>query len=111
MEEAGGLERSPSSVNKLVISNCMVFLLCTHIYNFVDMYFYIVDERRAVATVSPPFQTYLVDGCRSPSCFKGVYADTFHKLKQTMNFTFTIEWVKAFGGVKNGQWTGMIGIE
>ena len=28
-----------------------------------------------------------------------------------MNFTFTIEWVKAFGGVKNGQWTGMIGIK
>ena len=62
--------------------------ICTHIYNFVDMYFYIVDERRAVATVSPPFQTYLVDGCRSPSCFKGVYADTFHKLKQTMNNYF-----------------------
>ena len=74
-------------------------------------YHYIVDEHRAVATVSPPFQTYLLDGCRSPSCFKGVYADTFHKLKEKMNFTFTIEWVKVFGGVKNGQWTGMIGIK
>ena len=72
---------------------------------------YIGDEHRAVATVSPPFQTYLLDGCRSPSCFKGVYADTFHKLKEKMNFTFTIEWVKVFGGVKNGQWTGMIGIK
>ena len=80
-------------------------------YIFVHISLYAVDEHRAVATVSPPFQTYLVDGCRSPSCFKGVYADTFHKLKDTMNFTFTIEWVKAFGGVKNGQWTGMIGIE
>ena len=27
-----------------------------------------------------------------------------------MNFTFTIEWVKVFGGIKNGTWTGMIGI-
>ena len=27
-----------------------------------------------------------------------------------MNFTFTIEWVKSFGGMKNGKWTGMIGI-
>ena len=85
--------------------------ICRHIYNHIHISLYIVDEHRAVATVSPPFQTYLVDGCRSPSCFKGVYADTFHKLKETMNFTFTIEWVKAFGGVKNGQWTGMIGIE
>ena len=62
-----------------------------------------------VATVSPPFQTYLEDGCNSSQCFKGVYADTFHKLAETMNFTFTIEWVKAFGGIKNGSWTGMIG--
>ena len=66
---------------------------------------------RIVATVSPPFQTYLEDGCNSSKCFKGVYADTFHKLAETMNFTFTIEWVKAFGGIKNGSWTGMIGME
>ena len=64
---------------------------------------------RIVATVSPPFQTYLEDGCNSSRCFKGVYADTFHKLAETMNFTFTIEWVKVFGGIKNGSWTGMIG--
>ena len=64
---------------------------------------------RIVATVSPPFQTYLEDGCNSSRCFKGVYADTFHKLAETMNFTFTIEWVKVFGGMKNGSWTGMIG--
>ena len=64
---------------------------------------------RAVATTSPPFQTYLEDGCSSPECFKGVYADTFFKLQESMNFTFTIEWVKGFGGIKNGSWTGMIG--
>ena len=62
-----------------------------------------------VATVSPPFQTYLENGCNSSKCFKGVYADTFHKLQEAMNFTFTIEWVKVFGGIKNGSWTGMIG--
>ena len=65
---------------------------------------------RIVATVSPPFQTYLENGCNSSKCFKGVYADTFHKLQEAMNFTFTIEWVKSFGGIKNGKWTGMIGI-
>ena len=26
-----------------------------------------------------------------------------------MNFTFTIEHVKTFGGLKDGKWTGMIG--
>ena len=62
-----------------------------------------------VATVSPPFTTYLEDGCNSSSCFKGVFADTFHKLQEAMNFTFTINWVKSFGGIKNGSWTGMIG--
>ena len=69
----------------------------------------LLNNFRMVATVSPPFQTYLEDGCKSSLCFKGVYADTFHKLAETMNFTFTIEWVKAFGGIKNGSWTGMIG--
>ena len=66
---------------------------------------------RVVAAVSPPFTTYLEDGCTSKSCFKGVYADTFHKLRETMNFTFTIELVKTFGGIKNGSWTGMIGTQ
>ena len=71
--------------------------------------FLYLNDFRIVATVSPPFQTYLEDGCNSSRCFKGVYADTFHRLAEAMNFTFTIEWVKAFGGIKNGSWTGMIG--
>ena len=62
-----------------------------------------------VATVSPPFTTYLEDGCETSECFKGIFADTFHKLQAAMNFTFTIEWVKSFGGIVNGSWTGMIG--
>ena len=72
-------------------------------------YLLYLNDYRIVATVSPPFQTYLEDGCNSSRCFKGVYADTFHRLAEAMNFTFTIEWVKAFGGIKNGSWTGMIG--
>ena len=64
-----------------------------------------------VATVSPPYSIYLENGCSSANCFKGVYADTFQELKKTLNFTFTIEHVKAFGGVlENGSWTGMIGL-
>ena len=63
-----------------------------------------------MAAISPPFQTYLENGCTSSNCFKGVYADTFHKLQEKMNFTFTIEWVKSWGGIKHGKWTGMIGI-
>lgn len=62
-----------------------------------------------MATVIPPFQTYLENGCSSSKCFKGVYADTFHALQEKMNFTFTVEWVKSFGGIENGKWKGMIG--
>ena len=62
-----------------------------------------------VAAVSPPSTTYLEDKCSSQGCFKGLLADIFHTLQESLNFTYTIELVKSFGGYKNGSWTGMIG--
>ena len=73
-------------------------------YSLIKLYFISI-----VAAISPPFTTYLEHGCSSSKCFKGIYADTFVKLSKTMNFTFTIEHIKTFGGLKDGKWTGMIG--
>ena len=65
---------------------------------------------RVVTSIQEPFQTYIEDGCSSIECFKGLYADVFHELKQILNFTFTIDWVKAYGArLDNHSWTGMIG--
>ena len=63
-----------------------------------------------MAAVDPPYTTYLEDGCKSTECFKGIYADTFHKLQETLNFTYTITLESSFGGLKNGSWTGMVGM-
>ena len=65
-----------------------------------------------ISVVSPPpnfCARHLEDGCTSSKCFKGLYADIFHSLQESLNFTFTIQLVKSFGGMKNGTWTGMIG--
>ena len=46
---------------------------------------------RIIASIQEPYQTYIEDGCSSRECFKGLYADVFHGLKEILNFTFSIK--------------------
>ena len=70
-------------------------------------YFYIY---RIVTGVYPPYVTYVEDGCKSPNCFKGVYADVFHELQSLLNFTYTVSVTHGFGSrLPNQSWTGLIG--
>ena len=70
--------------------------------------YYIFYFRVAVA-ISPPFVTLAEDKCESSSCFQGVYADLFLRLKSALNFTFELRKENSFGTIKNGSWTGIIG--
>ena len=54
---------------------------------FLPLYFVI----SIIASLQEPYQTYIEDGCSSAYCFKGLYADVFHSLKEALNFTFTIK--------------------
>jgi len=53
--------------------------------------------------------TIAEDKCEVSSCFQGVYADLFLRLKSALNFTFELRKESSFGSRKNGTWTGMIG--
>ena len=46
---------------------------------------------RIIASLQEPYQTYIEDGCTSVDCFRGLYADVFHSLKDILNFTSTIQ--------------------
>lgn len=55
----------------------------------------------------------VVDGCQSPECFQGMFADVFHELMDMMNFTYTMMMPKdgQWGAQRdNGSWTGVIGL-
>ena len=78
---------------------------------YILKYTTISGNFRVAVTISPPFITYAEAGCTVPSCFKGVYADVFLRLKHSLNFTFQLRKEKAFGSrLDNGSWTGMIGM-
>ena len=37
-----------------------------------------------------PSQSYVTNGCSSPDCFTGYFADLFYAVQSELNFTFTI---------------------
>ena len=65
---------------------------------------------RVLSAYSPPFVTYIEDGCTSKDCFKGIFPNVFHALSDQMNFTFTIKRAYMWGSITNGTWNGMVGM-
>ena len=56
--------------------------------------------------------TFVQEGCETPECFKGYYADMFNNVQSELNFTYTVNVSSAAGiTLKNGSWTGMIGMQ
>ena len=65
---------------------------------------------RIASSTYPQWISHAEDGCSSPKCFKGYYADVFHALQNELNFTYTITFDKVFGAKqKDGSWSGKIG--
>ncbi len=67
---------------------------------------------RASTLPNKPYLTMVEDGCQGPECLKGIFADVFHKLQSTMNFTYTISMPEdgEWGALReDGTWTGIVG--
>ena len=75
-----------------------------------DIYLYKVVFTRISTDVWPPNQVIAEDGCSSPKCFKGDFADMFTALQPILNFTFVVKRTPVAGvPLENGSWTGQIG--
>ena len=65
---------------------------------------------RIASTKFSTAQTYVEDGCTSPSCLQGIFPEMLFLLQEKLNFTFKVIDEKAAGfKQENGSWTGMIG--
>ena len=66
---------------------------------------------RVTSTAYPNYIQFVKDGCGSPECLTGYFADVFHELQEKLNFTYSVTTNNA-GGIKlkNGSWTGMLGL-
>ena len=64
---------------------------------------------RVASPLSPPVVVYIEDNCTKRECYRGMFADAFHALSRTMNFTFKIERAYQWGSFIDGKWNGMVG--
>ncbi len=88
-------------------------LRCVKVCFFWKARFELINFIRVSALLNKPYETMVVDGCQSPECFQGMFADVFHELMDMMNFTYTMMMPKdgQWGAQRdNGSWTGVIGL-
>lgn len=72
--------------------------------NYLDFFY------RVAAPKSAPVVVHIEENCDRRECFRGMFADAFHALSITMNFTFTIKQAFQWGSLEsNGEWNGMVG--
>ena len=64
-----------------------------------------------ITTIGKDHSTDLSEnGCRSPQCFKGIYANVLHLIQASLNFTYTIRGDNTVGHEQlNGSWSGQFG--
>lgn len=66
---------------------------------------------RVSAVVNDPYITDFSLNCTSSECFRGMFADIWHILQETLNFTYIIKEATepGYGTFVNGTWKGQIG--